>query len=75
MKVIAGINEYTVVVLGDVDGNGQVTITDLAKLCLHYIGKEELVGAYKEAADLDNNNEITITDLAKLELILVDKNQ
>ncbi len=75
MKVFAGINIYTGVVTGDMDGNGKITITDLAKLCLHYIDKELLKDEYKEAADVDGNNKISINDLAKLQLILIGKNK
>ena len=57
------------------DGNGKITITDLAKLCLHYIDKELLKDEYKEAADVDGNNKISINDLAKLQLILIGKNK
>lgn len=72
MKAVVGKTAYTLVVPGDIDGNGELTITDLAKLCLHYIEDEMLEGPYKEAADLDNNNKITVTDLAKLQLTLIE---
>lgn len=61
----------TLVVTGDIDGNGEITITDLAKLKLHYIEKELLSGANLKAADMNYDNEITITDLAQLKLILI----
>ncbi len=61
----------TLVVTGDLDGNGEITITDLAQLKLHYIGKEILTGANLKAADLDGNNQITITDLAQIKLICI----
>lgn len=73
MKAYVGEEIYTFVVKADIDGNGTVNLTDLAKMCLHYIEKETLVNEYLEAADLDNNNKITITDLAKMQLLLVEK--
>jgi len=74
MKAVVGKTAYTLVVPGDIDGNGDLTITDLAKLCLHYIEDEMLEEPYKEAADLDSNNKITVTDLAKLQLTLIGAN-
>lgn len=71
MQAVIGKTAYTLIVPGDIDGNGDLTITDLAKLCLHYIEDEMLEGPYKEAADLDVNSKITVTDLAKLQLILI----
>lgn len=60
------------VVTGDTDGNGEITITDLAQLKLHYIEKEFLSGASLKAADMNYDNEITITDVAQIKLILID---
>ena len=64
---------FTVVVMGDTDGNGEITVTDLAQLKLHYIGKEFLTGASLNAADMNYDNEITITDLAKMKLVFIGK--
>ena len=62
----------TLVVTGDIDQNGEITITDLAQLKLHYIEKELLSGASLKAADINSDGKITITDLAQLKLVLVD---
>lgn len=72
MKAWVRDNSYTFVVEADVDGNGELSITDVAKVCLHYIEEETLTGVYFEAADLDNNGEITLTDLAKIQLLLIE---
>ena len=61
----------TLVVTGDIDGNGEITVTDLAQLKLHYIEKELLSGASLKAADMNYDNEITITDVAQIKLILI----
>lgn len=64
--------EYQLIVVGDIDGNGEITITDLAKLKLHCIAKEFIVENNEiKAADMDENNEITITDIAQMKLILI----
>ena len=62
----------TLVVTGDIDQNGEITITDLAQLKLHYIEKELLSGASLKAADMNYDNEITITDAAQIKLILIE---
>ena len=66
--------EYTLSVYADIDGNSEITLTDLAKVKLHLIEKELLIDAVQlKAADIDNNNEINLIDLAKIKLILVGK--
>ena len=75
MKAYVGNKVYTFVVKADLDGNGKLTLNDLAKMCLHCIEKETLTGEYLEAADLDNNNKITVTDLAKIRLLLIGKSE
>lgn len=63
--------QYTLIVTADIDENGEVTVTDLAKLKLHLIEKELLTGNALKAADIKNDNQITITDLAQLKLMLI----
>lgn len=74
MKAHVGNNSYTFIVTADVDGNGTINLTDLAKMCLHYIEEEKLVSEYFEAADIDGNGKITIKDLAKMQLLLIGDN-
>lgn len=62
---------FTLIVTGDIDGNGEINITDLSELKLHHIEKTLLTGAKLKAADVDKNGEITITDLAQLKLVLI----
>ena len=64
--------EYTIVVIGDVNGDGRRTVTDLAKAKLHIIEKEILEGEYLQALDVDKNGEIGITDIAVLKMSLID---
>ena len=39
----------------------------------HVVGKQELTGAYKEAADLNGDGKITITDVVKAARVMVGK--
>ena len=64
--------QLTIIVTGDIDGTGEITLTDLAQLKLHYIEKESLTEASLKAADINNDGKITITDLAQLKLVIVD---
>ena len=59
------------VLIGDIDGNGKIGPTDLAKLKLYLIGEEKLNEKQQKAADINKNGRITATDLAKLKLILI----
>ena len=62
---------FTLIVTGDIDGNGGINLTDLAALKLHHIEQELLTGIHLKAADIDGNGQITITDLAQLKLVLI----
>ena len=64
--------EYTLIVTGDVDGDGEITVNDLAKVKLHIIDLEKLTGIYFKSADLDVDQDITINDAAKIKLVLID---
>lgn len=50
--------------MGDLDGNGLVTVTDLSGVNQTILKTIKLEGAVFKAADLDDNNEITVTDLS-----------
>lgn len=64
--------QFTLIVIGDIDSDAEITIGDMAKLKLHIIEKEVLNGINLKAGDIDNDNEITIGDLAQMKLILID---
>lgn len=62
---------YEIVVNGDVNGDGKITVLDLAKIKKHIIGLETLAGVYQKAGDVDANDTITITDLAKIKKVII----
>ena len=66
MKLIINNTEYTLIVKGDIDSDGDITITDLAKLKKHIILEEILTGEKLEAADINLDQNADITDLAKI---------
>lgn len=68
--------EFTASVIGDVDGDGEITVNDLAKVKLHYIEDTLLTDAYLKAADVDgvmeDNKPVGVNDIARIKLVLID---
>ena len=58
---------------GDTDGDGEITINDLAQVKLHLLEIRLLEGIDAIAADIDNDGEITVNDLAQIKLIILEK--
>lgn len=56
---------------GDVDGDGKITVNDLAKIKLHCIEKELLTGDRLKAADIDGDGKVTVNDIAQIKLVLI----
>ncbi len=56
----------TVVVTGDVSGDGKITVTDLLKLKSVILHGDALSGGYSAAADINGDNSITVTDFLKI---------
>ncbi len=54
--------EYTVVIYGDVDGNGKINGTDALVLEKHITGIEKIDAVQQEAADVANNAKLNGTD-------------
>lgn len=68
--------EYAVIVIGDTNGDGLITITDLGQLRAHYIemAGKELTGNALRAADIDGKDgSATITDLGLLRQLYLSK--
>ena len=63
--------ELQIAVMGDIDGNGKITATDLSTLNQRILEIVTLGNEYKIAADLDENNNITATDLSTLNQMLI----
>ena len=74
MKLIVGNElEYKLVVEGDLNGDGKISITDLSKMKSHIIGKQILQGEYEKAADINGDGRESITDLSILKKYLIKK--
>lgn len=64
---------YTVIVYGDLTGDGEINSADLLKMRQYLLGKTSLSSAYKEAAHLANDDKVNSADLLKLRQYLLGK--
>ena len=53
---------YTIIVTGDVNGDGSITISDMLAVKSHILGKTELKDEYATAGDTNGDGTISITD-------------
>ena len=67
------VDELTVVVRGDISGDGSISITDMIKLKAVLLKKDSLTGAYARAGDINNDSGISITDFIKIKAVLLNK--
>ena len=58
----AVVEEYTNVVKGDIDGDGEATTADAYDIVLYSIGKKELKSIYFKAGLIDSDEEVTTAD-------------
>lgn len=63
--------ELKIAVMGDLDGSGTITATDLSTLNQTILKIVTLENEYKIAADLDENDNLTATDLSTLNQMLL----
>lgn len=73
MVVKSGSSEYTISVIGDTSGDGNISVTDVVKLQSHLLNKSTLTGAYLDAGDLNGDGKVTITDLVKSARVVAGK--
>lgn len=64
---------YTVVIKGDVNGDGVIYATDYVKVKNHIMGKTTLYGAYLMAADINNDGNIYATDYVQIKNHIMEK--
>lgn len=65
--------QYSIVVTGDVNKDGEMDIDDLAEMKFHIIETKQLSGIKFKAADIDTDKDITIDDITKMKLIIIGK--
>ncbi len=71
--VVGGIerDEKTIIVDGDVDGDGLITLKDYALLQLHLLGEKTLSPPYVYAGDLDGDGLLTAADGERMRAAVV----
>lgn len=60
-----GNNSYTVVMLGDTNGDGKINSGDLLKMVNHLNGSATLASSYKTSADINCDQKVNSADLLK----------
>lgn len=69
------IDEYTIVVLGDVNGDGKVKATDYMRIKNYIMGESKLTTYQKLAADVNHNGEVKATDYMKIKNYIMGKSK
>ncbi len=64
---------YTVIVTGDTNGDGDITITDMLAIKAHVLKKSTLSGVYATAADTSGDGGVTITDFIQVKAKILGK--
>ncbi len=64
---------YTVLIYGDINGDGKIGIADFAKLRQELLKGNLITGIYTQAADVNYDGKIGIADFAKLRQYLLGK--
>ena len=65
------VQTLTVVVTGDVNGDGQCTIADLVLINMHLLGRSSLKDAAASAADVNADGSVSIADLVLINMQLL----
>ncbi len=66
---------YTVIVTGDTNGDGEISVTDMLSIKAHILNKTILTDAYATAADTSGDNSISITDFIQIKAKILDKGE
>ncbi len=59
-------NTYTVVKMGDTNGDGEVKATDYMRIKNYIMGSTSLISAQKQAADVNSDGNVKATDYMKI---------
>ena len=65
-KIMVNGKEYTVIIKGDTNGDGQVKATDYMRIKNLIMGSAKLTEAQKQAADVNGDGQVKATDYMKI---------
>ena len=71
MTATSGNTAVTIVVTGDTNGDGKVTITDVVRLQKYITGSNNLTAAQTKAGDINGDGKVTITDVVQTAQVTV----
>ena len=61
------------VMLGDVNGDGKISVSDITAIQLHLANKRPLTEKQLKAADVTNDGKVSVSDITKIQLKLANK--
>ena len=67
--------KFGIVIYGDTNGDGKISIVDLAQVQKHLLEVTKLSGYFSTAADVNKDNKISILDLARVQKHLLEINE
>ncbi len=59
--------------IGDADGDGELSVLDASLIQMYLVGKKDLIGIALKAADADLDGEVSVMDASLIQMILVGK--
>ena len=68
------VKTLTIVVTGDINGDGTITLSDMLMIKSHILGKTTLSGAAALAADTNDDKALSITDFLQIKAHILGKN-
>ena len=71
MTAVNGKSSLTIIVTGDVTGDGRITITDVVKLQNYAASAGDLNQAAMKAGDINGDGRVTITDVVQAAQVTV----
>ena len=63
--------EYTLIVTGDLNSDGKVTISDVSRIKKVYIGILNLDSEYVRASDMNGDEQVTISDVSRVKKVFL----
>ena len=69
------VKQYDVVIYGDINGDGKLSVVDLVMMQKQILGTSQLSGAYAAAADISRDGKFSVKDLVLLQKHIINAAQ